>query len=183
MAKVTALAERVHAINPQCQVTTIEDFVSEDTVETQLNNGYHFIIDAIDNLQVKVAIARWCISKHQPFIVSGGAGGQLDPCQIKVADLSRVTHDPLLAKLRYTLRRYHGFVRNPEKSMHIPCIYSTETLIYPQTLRCDKTHRDSPQGLSCSGFGASMTVTATFGMIAVAKTLASLTQPLKINRV
>lgn len=171
MAKVTALADRVRAINPACEVVEIEDFVTEDNLDAMLGRNFDFVIDAIDELRVKTAMAAWCVRQRQPFVVSGGAGGQMDPTQIRSADLSEARYDPLLSKLRYNLRRHHGFAR--EGRMRVPCIYSTEQLTYPQTA-CDTTSGAGPQGLSCAGFGASMTVTASFGLIAAAEALKSL---------
>ncbi|MGL6070459.1 tRNA threonylcarbamoyladenosine dehydratase [Craterilacuibacter sp.] len=171
MAKVTALAERVRAINPACVVHEIEDFVTEENMDALLGQAYDFVIDCMDGLRVKTAMAAWCVKKRQPFVVSGGAGGQMDPTQIRLADLSEVTYDPLLSKLRYNLKKYHGFNREPGKKLRVPCIYSTEQLVYPAAKSCDAPTAQAPQGLSCAGFGASMTVTASFGMAAAAYVL------------
>lgn len=173
-AKVTALAERIHAINPGCVVTEVEEFVTEENLDAMLGQGFDFVIDCIDSLKVKTAIANWCVRRRQPFILSGGAGGQTDPTQIKVADLTDVTYDPLLSKLRYNLRKFHGFTREPGKKMRVPCVYSTEQLVYPEAQQCDTGESRGPQGLSCAGFGASMTVTATFGLVAVSQALKQL---------
>ncbi|HJV05986.1 MAG TPA: tRNA cyclic N6-threonylcarbamoyladenosine(37) synthase TcdA [Chromobacteriaceae bacterium] len=173
MAKVTALAERVRAINPACVVTEIEDFVSEENLEAMLGQGYDYVIDAIDSLRVKTAMAAWCVKHRQPFITSGGAGGQMDPTQIRVADLAEVTYDPLLSKLRYNLRRHHDFTREPGKKLRVLCVYSTEQLVYPDNASCD-SNGHGPQGLSCAGFGASMAVTASFGLVAVSQVLKQL---------
>lgn len=171
LAKVTALAERIHAINPTCLVNEIEEFVTEDNLDAMLGQSFDFIIDAIDDLRVKTAMAAWCVRHKQAFIVSGGAGGQMDPTQIKTADLSEARYDPLLSKLRYNLRRHHGLARAGR--MRVPCVYSTEQLIYP-TAACDTATSNGPQGLSCSGFGASMAVTASFGMVMAAQALKQL---------
>ena len=184
MAKVSALAERARAINPVCQVVEIEDFVTEDNLEQMLGQGYDFIIDCIDSLRIKTAMAAWCVRRRQPFIVYGGAGGQTDPTQIRVADLGEVTYDPLLSKLRYNLRRHHQFSREAGKKLHVPCVFSTEQLVYPDTTQqaCDTAEARGPQGLSCAGFGAAMTVTASFGLVAVAQALKHLAKPPKAQR-
>ncbi|MEN3030725.1 tRNA threonylcarbamoyladenosine dehydratase [Chromobacterium amazonense] len=178
MAKVTALAERVKAINPACEVTEIEDFVTEENMDELLGRGYDYIVDCIDSLKVKTAMAAWCARKRQRFIVSGGAGGQMDPSRIKLADLSEVTQDPLLSKLRYNLRRHHGFARDGKK-MGVPCVYSTEQLVYPQAQACDAGEARGPQGLSCAGFGAGMVVTASFGLFAASRVLTDLAKTKK----
>jgi tRNA A37 threonylcarbamoyladenosine dehydratase len=171
MAKVTALAERVHAINPYCKVTEIEEFVDEDNLADLLGRGYSYVFDAIDSLRIKTAMAAWCVRQRQPFIVSGGAGGQMDPGKIRVADLGEVTNDPLLSKLRYNLRRHHGFTREAGKKLKVSCVYSTEQLTYPPSGAACDIGEHAPQGLNCAGFGASMAVTASFGLFAVAEIL------------
>ncbi|KLS01261.1 heme biosynthesis protein HemY, partial [Neisseria gonorrhoeae SK14515] len=93
----------------------------------------------------------------------GGAGGQKNPALIQTADLSRVTHDPLLANLRYTLRKRYGFSRDTKEKMRVPCVYSTENIMPPQSGAACSADA-APQGLSCAGYGASMLVTASFGL-------------------
>ena len=85
------------------------------------------------------------------------------PPQVQVADLSRVTHDPLLANLRYTLRRRHGFSRDTHAKMRVPCVYSTENITPPPNNNACAADA-APQGLSCAGYGAAMVVTASFGL-------------------
>lgn len=143
-----------------------------------LGQGYDYLVDCIDSLKVKTAMAAWCARHRQRFIVSGGAGGQMDPSKIKLADLSEVTQDPLLSKLRYNLRRHHGFARDGKK-MGVPCVYSTEQLVYPQAQACDADDARGPQGLSCSGFGAGMVVTASFGLFAASRVLTDLAKAKK----
>ncbi|WP_416189165.1 ThiF family adenylyltransferase [Neisseria sp. CCUG17229] len=162
-AKVSALHERILQINPACQVVEIEDFVSEENLPDLFSDGFDFVIDAIDQVRVKAAMAAYFVQHKQPFILSGGAGGQKNPALIQTADLSKVTHDPLLANLRYTLRKRYGFSRNTADKMRVPCVYSTENITPPQS--GDACAADAaPQGLSCAGYGASMLVTASFGL-------------------
>ena len=162
-AKVTSLHERILQINPACQVTEIEDFVTEENLAELFSQPFDFVIDAIDQVRVKAAMAAYFVANKQPFILSGGAGGQKNPALIQTADLSRVTHDPLLANLRYTLRKRHGFSRDTQQKMNVPCVFSTENITPPQLAEACETDA-APQGLSCAGYGASMLVTASFGL-------------------
>ena len=86
--KVTALHERILQINPQCEVEEIEDFVDEDNLETLFRRPFDFVIDAIDQVRVKAAMAAYFVRSGRPFIISGGAGGQKNPALIRTADLS-----------------------------------------------------------------------------------------------
>lgn len=162
-AKVSSLHERILQINPACQVTEIEDFVSEENLDELFRRPFDFVIDAIDQVRVKAAMAAYFVQHKQPFILSGGAGGQKNPALIQTADLSRVTHDPLLANLRYTLRKRYGFSRDTKAKMNVPCVFSTENITPPQSGEACAADA-APQGLSCAGYGASMLVTASFGL-------------------
>lgn len=159
-AKVEALQARIFGINPNCQVHTIEDFITCDNINEHFSQQYSFVIDAIDQVRVKAAMADHFVRHRQAFIVSGSAGGQRHLAPIAQADLARVTHDPLLANLRYTLRRHYGHSRNPKDKLQVACIYSSENIQAPKTDACDT----APQGLSCAGYGSSMLVTASFGL-------------------
>ena len=162
-AKVRALHERIAQINPECAVHEIEDFVDDDNLPELFPKqpAFDFVIDAIDQMRIKTAMVLRFTQTKQAFIVSGGAGGQRNPALIESADLSETTHDPLLSNLRYTLRKKHGFARNGK--MRVPCVYSREQITPPQVqAACDLNA--APQGLSCAGYGASMLVTATFGL-------------------
>lgn len=162
-AKVTALHERIRQINPSCVVTEVEDFVTEDNLPELFGKRFDFVIDAIDQVKTKAAMAAYFFRQRQPFVVSGSAGGQMNPTMIQVADLAKVTHDPLLSNMRYTLRRRYGFSRDTAKKMGVTCVYSTENITPPQSGEaCDANA--APQGLSCAGYGASMLVTASFGL-------------------
>lgn len=95
-----------------------------------------------------------------PLIICGGAGGKLDPSRIKAADLAKTTQDPVLSKIRYSLRKEYGFSNDPKKKLGVTAIYSDEPRQGVAT-----------GGLSCAGYGSAVTVTATFGFVAAAEVL------------
>lgn len=168
-AKVDAMAERVHAINPACEFTAIEDFVTPDNVSDLLGRNFSVVIDAIDQASVKVAMIAFCRGRRLPIVVAGAAGGQIDPTRVTVADLSQTIQDPLLAKVRSILRRDHGFPRGGAK-FGVSAVFSTEPLRYPEKGGECAVER-GPAGLNCAGFGSSVCVTSVFGMAAVARAI------------
>ena len=169
-AKVDAMAERIRAVNPECVVHCIEEFVTPDNVATMLERGFTAVIDAIDQVRAKVAMIAFCRRHKLPIVVAGAAGGQIDPTRIGVADLSQTVQDPLLAKVRSSLRRDHGFTRDSGKKFGVPAIFSTEPLRYPDSgAHCEGDH--GPAGLNCAGFGSSVCITAVFGMTAAAQVI------------
>lgn len=177
-AKVEVMAERIRAINPDCAVREIEDFVGPENLEATLGAGFDYVIDAIDHVRTKAAMIAWCRRRSIPLITAGGAGGQIDPTRILVDDLARTIQDPLLSKVRALLRKEFGFTRDPKKKFGVPAVFSSEPLRYPENAACDEP--PTLAGLNCAGFGSSVCVTAPFGLFAageVLKYLASRTCP------
>ncbi|MEX2320545.1 MAG: tRNA cyclic N6-threonylcarbamoyladenosine(37) synthase TcdA, partial [Saccharospirillum sp.] len=131
------------------------------------------VLDAIDSVRVKAALINHCQRQKIPLVTTGGAGGQTDPLQIQVTDLSRTEQDPLAARTRQLLRREYGFSRNPKRKFGVDCVYSTQQLLYPQAtgeVCATKPGDDGSRRLDCAtGFGASVMVTASFGMVAASR--------------
>lgn len=173
--KVAALAERIFAINPECRVNCIEDFIAPENFAEYLGGGLDYVVDAIDSVRTKAALIAWCRDHRLRIITTGGAGGQIDPTRVAVDDLARTTHDPLASKVRAQLRRQYGFAKG-ERKMGVDCVYSTEQLVYPQpdgSVCAQKPQAgDGPVRLDCAGgFGASVAVTGTFGFVVAAHVL------------
>ena len=93
-AKTSAMAERILAINPICQVSEVEDFVSPENLDQLLGQGFDYVIDAIDQVRTKAAMIGWCTKNAVPLITAGGAGGQIDPTRIAITDLAQTIQDP-----------------------------------------------------------------------------------------
>ena len=183
-AKVTALHERIMQINPYCQVTEIEDFLTPDNVAEMIGEGrFDYVVDAIDNVRAKVALIAYCREHKVPLLTSGGAGGQIDPTKIEIRDLCRTEQEPLLAKVRKRLRAWHKFPRGTKNKFGIDAVFSTEPLRFPEGEVCEVDTDDAADGLdtvdadgrkqdagvtglNCAGFGSAMVVTASFGLVA-----------------
>lgn len=173
--KIDVMKERIQDINENCEVTCIDDFIHMDNFKELLLDKHStrpdFIVDCIDSSRTKAALIAWCKRQKLPIITLGGAGGQINPQLIKMADLSRTVHDPLLSKTRKLLRQNHGFSCNPKRRFGVPCVYSTEHFLPPG----DEQKTDSPGSLSCAGgIGSSVMVTGTFGFMAASYVLKKL---------
>lgn len=173
-AKVLALRERLLDIHPACDVVMVEQFVDADNWPALLAQPVHVVIDACDQLRAKRAIAAWALRERRPLVCAGAAGGRQAPQQVQVQDLALATHDPLLASLRRQLRRdrrARGEVGEAgDREFGLRCVFSRET-----TAAADAGSPGAP--LSCHGYGSSVMVTATFGMVAAAEALRLLLQP------
>lgn len=176
MAKVEALSRRIAQINPYCEVTQVEDFISADNVEDMIPPGrFDYVIDAIDDARAKTALIVHCRQHQVPLVTIGSAGGQVDPTRIAVCDLSRTEQEPLLARVRKNLRIRHGFPRGTKNKFGIDAVYSTEPLRHPEICETDEG-ATGVTGLNCAGYGSAVVVTASFGFVAAAHVLRKLAE-------
>ena len=159
-AKVAALAVRIADIHPGCAVTCIEEFVEPGNWPALLPLGPRIdaVVDACDDVRAKAVLAAWSLATRTPLVVVGAAGGKRRAHDVRVSDLGAVTHDPMLASLRQRLRRHHGGARTG--AMGVTCVHSSEPVRLPEGA-CD-----IEGNLACHGYGSSVAVTATFGMVA-----------------
>lgn len=181
-AKVIALAERIADIHPGCEVRCIEEFVDETNWPALLGHGSaHAVIDACDDVRAKAAMAAWSRATRTPVVVVGAAGGKRAAERVEVGDLEQVTHDPMLAALRQRLRKFHGGPR--EGAFGVECVFSREPVASPSVAAaCDADAMGEfaaaaaaaaigDGSLNCHGYGSSVAVTATFGMVAAGRAL------------
>ena len=179
-AKVQAMRERISHINPECDVRCVEEFVDSENwpaiAMLAPEEGMLCVIDACDNVKAKAAMAAWALASPQgkgkakgvgqmQFITSGAAGGKRHAHKVDIEDLSMTTHDPLLAQVRYRLRKEQGASRIG--NIGIPCVFSREAVLKPQA-RVDTIDADlgTDGSLNCHGYGSVVSVTSTFGICA-----------------
>ncbi len=171
--KTEAMQERIAKINPECEVEIIDDFLTPENIPDYLNRGYDYVIDAIDSVRVKAALIAYCKRNKIKIITTGGAGGQTDPTQIQIADLSKTIQDPLASKVRSLLRKEYHFSQNPKRKFGIDCVFSTQPLIFPKM----GENCEISATMNCAnGFGAVTMITATFGFFAVSRVIDKLLQ-------
>jgi tRNA threonylcarbamoyladenosine dehydratase len=158
---VLAMQDRIAQINPACQVTCIEEFAEPGNWPQLLPAGVDAVIDACDQVKAKTAMAAWARQTKGLFIAAGAAGGKRLAHKVDIDDLAHTTHDPLLAQLRYRLRKEHGAPREGKK-IGIACVFSREA-VAPPDASCAVAGDGS---LNCEGYGSTVSVTATFGQCA-----------------
>ena len=117
--KTEAVEERLLSINPDIAVIKKKVFVDDDTVNQCLAEDVDYVIDAIDNMNGKLAIWQYCREHDIPFIACLGAARRLDPTKLTVTTLNKTQNDPMARKLRY-------MARNRNMDLKIKVVYSTE---------------------------------------------------------
>lgn len=172
--KIEAMKARLLEINPYCTVNLIDDFITVDNIAEYIIN-YDYVIDCIDAVKEKAALIAHCKRRKIPVIATGGAGGQTDPSQILFGDVAKTTQDPLLAKVRYLLRKNYNFSSNPKRKFAVDCVYSTEQLVYPTAsgeVCLAKQQAEGAKNMDCAtGFGSATMVTGTFGFFAASRAI------------
>jgi tRNA A37 threonylcarbamoyladenosine dehydratase len=166
MAKGQALRERIADIHPGCMVQVIDAYVEAGNWPALLTRPVQVLVDACDQVRAKATLAAWSLRQGVPLVCVGAAGGKQQAQRVEVADLAEVTHDPLLASLRQRLRKDGGVAR--QGRIGVRCVYSREAVQAP-------AHDCALDGtLNCHGYGSSVAVTATFGMVAAGEAIAML---------
>ncbi|HKJ49866.1 MAG TPA: tRNA cyclic N6-threonylcarbamoyladenosine(37) synthase TcdA [Gammaproteobacteria bacterium] len=169
-SKVEVLRERILAINPECACDAVDDLVTRGNVDKFEFAQFDYVIDAIDHVSHKLTLMHHCRRNKIRSVSTGGAGGLTDPTQIVVKDLMLCYNDPLLAKVRSTLRQQLGYSRNPKRRYGMDCVFSTEQPLYPAgdgTVTHEKPEMNERATLDCeTGIGSFVGVTACFGFTA-----------------
>lgn len=160
-AKVVAMRNRIAEINPACVVHGIEEFVDADNWPGLMTQPVDAVIDACDQIKAKLAIAVWAKKTKVIHLAVGAAGGKRYAHKVDIDDLAHTTHDPLLAQLRYRMRKHHHAPREGKK-IGVACVFSREAVAPPDP-SCQLVGDGS---LNCSGYGSVVAVTATFGQCA-----------------
>ncbi len=152
--KAEVMAERMRDINPNITAIARQVFFLPENKDEFDFSGYDFVIDAVDTVSAKLAIATSCAEAGVPMISSMGTGNKLDPTAFRVADISKTNTCPLARVMRRELKK-RGI-------NHLRVVYSEEI---PQ--KCDKT--DEKSGKPCPASIAFVPPVA--GFIAVAEAI------------
>ncbi|MHC1685713.1 MAG: ThiF family adenylyltransferase [Clostridiaceae bacterium] len=103
--KVDVMKERISDINRKCTVITHQTFVTADNIPEIVTEDVDYVIDAIDTVSSKIALAIYCEKNNIKLISSMGTGNKFDPSQFKVTDIFKTKVCPLAKVMRYELKR------------------------------------------------------------------------------
>ena len=165
--KGDVLKSRFLEISPQANIVYLDRRLDELSIDEILSNRPSFVVDAIDDANLKALL----ISKtHQlgiDVVVSGASGGRRDPTKILAKDLTQTIEDPLLSRVRKLLRQKYGFPRG-QKKFQVPAVFSTEKAFYPMADGCvsQEEASDMKGPMDCAtGFGAVTHLTGSMGFM------------------
>uniref|UniRef100_A0A7S0PJK6 THIF-type NAD/FAD binding fold domain-containing protein n=1 Tax=Leptocylindrus aporus TaxID=1398097 RepID=A0A7S0PJK6_9STRA len=179
--KVEVMKERLLSINPECNITSIMDFVSVDNaygLVKRMMPELSILVDAIDGKKEKTALISACSRLKVPIVTVGGAAGRTDPTKIECDDITKVQEDRLLFWCRKDLRQRYGFPKGPEnfnkkkykpRSWRIWAVYSTEIQKSAPASEQKQADRSSSLRLCDGSLGTSCFVTGSYGFVAASK--------------
>ena len=103
--KADAFAERIKNINPECRVACINEFITADNITSLSLSDYDFVIDAIDTVSTKLALAEICEAENINLIASMGTGNKLNPSGFEITDIYKTSVCPLARVMRTELKK------------------------------------------------------------------------------
>jgi len=164
--KVDAAKQRILDINPDCKVTAHRTFYMPDTAELFDFTEYDYIVDAVDTVTAKIALAENAAAAGTQIISSMGAGNKLDPTAFEVTDIYKTSVCPLAKVMRYELKR-----RGIKK---LKVVYSKEKPISPAVSNEETTSCDN--GSKCRQIpGSNAFVPSVVGLIIAGEVIKDIT--------
>lgn len=117
--KVIAMKKAFEKILPSTEIDARVEMFNESNADELLSGSPDFVVDAIDNIETKIALLKYCYDHNMKVISSMGSACKSDPSCVKIADISKTSEDRLAKTVRYKLKKA-GI------SKGIPAIFSTE---------------------------------------------------------
>lgn len=138
--KAQVMKERIMEINPKAEVRAYNCFFLPETAEEFEFQEYDYVVDAVDTVTAKIALALQAQQAGVPMISSMGAGNKLDPTQFEVADLYQTSVCPLARVMRRELKK-----RGVE---HLKVVYSREEPKRPLVQEVEESGRLAPGSIA-----------------------------------
>lgn len=135
------MKERVLSINPNCNVEAKQTFITADNIPEILTDDIDYVVDAIDTVTSKLALAEYCYKNNINLISSMGTGNKLDPTLFRVSDVYKTKVCPLAKVMRHELRK-----RGVKK---LKVVYSEEIPMTPDKgAKVESKKRQTPGSIS-----------------------------------
>lgn len=104
-SKCRVLEARLRDINPDLEVSVVEEFLAEDNVAELVGVDASYVVDAIDTLSPKIALAQHCLRSGVPLVSSMGSGAKSDATQVRIVDIGKTYECPLARMMRKRLHK------------------------------------------------------------------------------
>jgi tRNA A37 threonylcarbamoyladenosine dehydratase len=150
-SKAKLMEERLTQINPQVRLNVIAEFQDPDKMIALLQQPFDYVIDAIDSITPKINLIKTCLAQGLKIVSSMGAGGKMDPTQLRVVDISKTHHCPMAYYIRKRLKA-EGIKKG------LKSVFSTELPLKESIMKTDGSNYKK------SAYGTISYIPAVFGM-------------------
>jgi len=151
-SKADIMAERIRAINPEVELTSVKSFIKPHMVADLVALKPDYMIDAIDSITPKLTFIREAYNSGIPLVSSMGAGAKLDPTALRVVDISKTYNCPFAQQVRKQLKKF-GIYKG------IEVVFSPEEPMWESLMLTDGTNYKK------SAYGTISYLPATFGAV------------------
>ncbi|MCC8089293.1 MAG: tRNA threonylcarbamoyladenosine dehydratase [Rikenellaceae bacterium] len=137
--KSDVLERRLKDINPEVEIQKLNIFLKDRFADAVLDQGFDYVVDAIDTLSPKVNLIKGCLDRKIPLVSSMGAGAKTAPEMIEITDISKSHHCPLAHMLRMRLHKL-----GIRKGFYV--VFSPEPPREGAIISCDEQNKKSNAG-------------------------------------
>lgn len=116
--KADVMKSRILDINPSAEVEVHNMFLTPENSSSINLDNVDYIVDAIDDINAKIEIAKLARDKNIMLISAMSAGNKLDPTKFEISDISKTSICPIARIMRRKLK--------DEGIKHIKVVYSKE---------------------------------------------------------
>ena len=106
MTKIDVVGNRLLDINPELNLTKVEEFLSPERAFEIVEEKYDYVLDCIDSITPKLNLIIGAKRKRVKIISSMGAGGKMEAAKVKVADINNTTNCHLAKTIRKRLKEH-----------------------------------------------------------------------------
>lgn len=158
-SKVDVVGTRLKDINTELNLTQVNEFLSSERIqEVLLSQQYDYVMDCIDSLSPKVDLIVGAKRNKIKIVSSMGAGGKMDPSQVKIRDLSKTRDCPLAKNIRKRLKKH-------KINKGVRCVFSTELS------KEESMHLTDGSNFKRSYYGTNSYMPALFGLYAASEVI------------
>ncbi|MES2811879.1 MAG: tRNA threonylcarbamoyladenosine dehydratase [Bacteroidota bacterium] len=161
MSKVQLMGERLKDINPELDLTIVQEFLSPERATEIVTNDYDYVMDCIDSVTPKLNLIIAAKRKKVKIISNMGAGGKFEASKVCVKDISKTEYCPLAKNVRKRLKA-EGISRG------VKVVYSFERPDYSSVKKTDGSN------FKKSFYGTNSWMPALFGLHAAEKVVRDL---------
>jgi tRNA A37 threonylcarbamoyladenosine dehydratase len=105
LEKTNVAKKRALSINKDINIKEMDIFLTKDNFNNYINEDYDYIIDACDDIDIKIELIKYAQKKNIKIITCLGTGRKLNPKNLEITTLNKTYNDPLAKKLRHVLRK------------------------------------------------------------------------------